>query len=105
MNTPVISQLSCPHWSMRGTFDCGVDFPGCQLRACGGWRRPPAHLSSDPTDMRGESTPQPNVRRMLQCKQLNCEVTGVSTKARTSRAQLKPQQYLEFGQKVSRLQR
>jgi hypothetical protein len=35
VNTPVISQLSCPHWSMRGTFDCGVDFPGCQLCACG----------------------------------------------------------------------
>ncbi len=55
--------------------------------------------SSDPTDMRGVSTLQPNVLRMLQCKRLNFEVTGVFAKALTSGAQLKPQEYLEIGRK------
>ena len=78
---------------MRGTFDCGVDFPGCELCACGDGAVLPRTSPRTQIDMRGESTPQPNVRRMLRCEQLNCEVTGDFTKACTSGAQLKPQQY------------
>ena len=47
-------------------------------------RRTSFGSSSDPTDMRGKSTQQPNVLRMLQCKQLSREITGVFIKARTS---------------------
>ena len=105
MNTPVISQLSYPHWNMRGTFDCGVDSPRVPV-VCGRWIalslvRTSFGSSSDPTDMRGVSTPQPNVRCMFRYRQLSCEITGVFAKARTSRAQLKPQEYSGFGQKVS----
>ena len=109
MNTPVISQLSYQHWNMRGTFDCGVDSSRVPV-VCERWIalslvRTSFGSSSDPTDMRGVSTPQPNVRCMFRYRQLNCEIIGVFAKARTSRAQLKPQEYLGFGQKVSEVHR
>ena len=90
---------------MRRTFYCGVDSSRVPV-VCVRWIAPSLvrtsfGRSSDPTDMREVSPPQPNVLRMLECKRLNIEVTGVFAKARTSRAQLKPQEYLGFGQKVS----
>ena len=105
MNTLVISQLSYPHWNMRGTFDYSVDSPRVPV-VCGRWIalslvRTSFRSSSDPTDMRRVSTPQPNVRCMFRYRQPSCEIIGVFAKACTSRVQLKPQEYSGFEQKVS----
>ncbi len=94
---------------MRRTFDCSVDSPRVPV-VCVRWMalslvRTSFGRSSDPTDMRGVATLQSNVQRMLQCERLNFEVTGVFAKALTLRAQLKSQEYLGFGQKVTHVRR
>ena len=104
VNIPVTSQLCRSHRGMLWTFDCDVDFPRVSV-VCVWGEAPPFMCTSfgrpaGPADIRGESTSLPNVRSVFRSKQLSCEVTGVFTKARTSRAHLKPRKYSEFEQKV-----
>ena len=101
LNTPVTSEFSR---SMSQTFDCDAEFSRVSV-VCTLGEAPPFMCTSfgmptGPTGFREESTSEPNVQSVLQRKQLNCKVTGVFKKARTSKAQSKPRMYLEFVQKV-----
>ena len=93
LNTPGISRFSYLDRNMLGTLDCDAYFPWRKIVCM--WGKVPLFICksfgkpASPTGIRGESTSQPNARSALQCKQLNCKVTGVLTKARTSRAQSK----------------
>ena len=105
INTPVISQFSCLHRSMRKTFGCSVDFPrmsvGSEDLPKEVRTRDGAIHRTHTAGTRGKSTAQSDIPRMLQCGQLSCEITGVLTEIPTSRARLKQQMHSEFTQKVN----